>query len=339
MTAADLELAREVDRCASASWAQARADVSVVVATHNRSDFLPGLFAALAAQTADIEVVIADDGSTDETWEWLAAFAADTTLPVLALRLAHTGGPSRPRNTAVANARAEWLAVTDDDCLPDPGWAAAIVAAMSGGAWIAQGTTRPAGRRHGAWDRAVAVERPSGLYETCNLGFPRDRFVELGGFPTYDVLPHLPRGFGEDVVFGVRAARAGGFAWAGDAVVVHRWIHTSFSGHLDGLRRLSGFPWLARELPEVAALLQGGVFLSRRTIEYDAALVGVVGAVALRRPWLVLAAVPWVVDRSRTARKRRGRPLSVRLAQEAVADSVGFAALVRGSVRHRRPVL
>jgi len=252
-------------RAESASWSTARASVSVVIATHNRVDFLDGLFAALAAQTVTVEIVIADDGSNDATWEWLSSYVATTSLPVLALRLEHTGGPSLPRNTAVAHARADVLAVTDDDCLPQPGWAAALLAALSGGAAITQGSTRPVDAAHGPWDRAVSVTAPSGLFETCNLGFPRERFVGLGGFPTFSVLRELPRGFGEDVVLGALAARDGGFVWAGDAVVRHRWIRTTYRQHLDGIRRLSGFPWLAREVPEVAALLQAGMFLSRRT--------------------------------------------------------------------------
>src|SRR4051794_15327531 len=180
-----------VGRAASATWSDASAAVSVVVATHNRADFLSGLFAALETQTTDIEVVITDDGSTDGTWQRLEQLVTVTSTPVLALRVEHTGGPSVPRNTSVAHARCPWLAVTDDDCLPEPRWAAALVAELAGGPYVVQGTTRPADEPHGPWDRAVSVQRPSGLYETCNLGYPRDRFVELGGFPTLAVLAHL----------------------------------------------------------------------------------------------------------------------------------------------------
>jgi hypothetical protein len=330
---------RVVDRAESPAWARTQAVASVVVATHDRAEFLPGLFDALAAQTVDVEVVVADDGSTDGTWDWLQQHLSASPLPVLALRLEHTGGPSLPRNTAAAHARADVLAITDDDCLPEPGWAAALVAALAGGAAVAQGRTRPAEAAHGPWDRAVDVAEPSGLFETCNLAFPRERFVTLGGFPLYDVLGDLPRGFGEDAVFGARAARTGGATWAGDAVVVHRWIPTTFAGHLDGVARLSAFPWLVREVPEVAALLKHGVFLSRRTMQYDAAVAGLLAALLARNPLPAVAALPWLRHRFASARRRGGRPVAVRLAQEAVADTVGFVALVKGSVRHRRPVL
>ena len=324
---------------ASARWPDATSDVSVVVATYSRSGFLPELVARLEAQTASIEVVIADDGSSDDTWSTLQRLVASTSLPLLALRLDHTGGPSLPRNTGVVNARGSLIAFTDDDCLPTPGWAAAIATGLAGGATVVQGATRPTGDHHGRWDRAVSVDAPTGLFETCNLGVLRDVFLEAGGFPLIDVVAGLPRGFGEDVLFGSRASDLGSFAWTPDAVVEHRWIPGTFADHLDGRRRLVGFPWLAREVPEVADRLRAGVFLSQRTIEYDAAVASLAAAMLARKPLLLAGMLPWLRTRLAAVRAQPGRSVARALAQEAVADTVGFGALIRGSIRHRRPVL
>ena len=323
----------------SASWAEAKRDISVVIATHERSAFLPELVARLEAQTAPIEVVIADDGSDDETWVTLQRLATATTLPLLALRLDHTGGPSIPRNTAVAGARGQIITFTDDDCRPDPGWAAAIAAGLTGSATVVQGPTRPSNERHGRWDRTVAIAAPTGLFETCNLGVRRDVFVDVGGFPVIDVVAGLPRGFGEDVLLGSRASCAGAFAWVPDALVEHRWIPATFADHLDGRRRLVGFPWLAREVPEIADRLRAGVFLSSRTMQYDAALAALLLAAGMRKPLLLAGTLPWLRDRVTAVRSQPGRDMARRLVQEAVADTVGFGALVRGSVKHRRLVL
>jgi len=328
------------DRVTSAQWNSAQCHTSVVVATYQRPGFLHQLVDALAAQTVPIEVVIVDDGSTDTTWSTLQSIAKASSLPLLAIRLDHTGGPSIPRNSAAMHARGEIVIITDDDCLPEPGWAAGLSVALRDPAVvIAQGATRPTDDTHGPWDRTVSVAAPSGLYETCNLGIRRDRFIELGGFPVADVLARVPRGFGEDVLFGARAARSGELAWAPDAVVRHRWVRTSYAEHLRGRWRSRGFPWLAEQVPELVERLPARVFLSTRTLEFDAAVASIVAASITRKPALLVATLPWLRRHVPAAKQRAGRPVAIRLAQEAIADGVGLGALVYGSVKHRRVVL
>ena len=49
-------------------------DLSVIVPTHNRRDFLPALLASLAAQDYPKgcwELVVVDDGSSDDTLQYL----------------------------------------------------------------------------------------------------------------------------------------------------------------------------------------------------------------------------------------------------------------------------
>jgi glycosyltransferase involved in cell wall biosynthesis len=326
-------------RAASAAWAEAARDISVVVATYQRNEFLAELLERLEDQTASIEVVIADDGSGDDTWSTLQRLVATTSLPLLALRLDHSGGPSIPRNTAAINARGSVIAFTDDDCLPDAGWAAAITAGLGDGTTVVQGATRPTNERHGRWDRTVSIAAPTGLFETCNLGVTREAFLEAGGFPVVEIVAGLPRGFGEDVLLGSRASGLGAFAWVPDAVVEHRWITATFADHLDGRRRLVGFPWLAREVPEVAGRLRFGMFLSTRTMQYDTAVASVLLSAITRRPLLLAGMLPWLRSRLSAVRAQPGRGVVAQFAQEAVADTVGFGALVRGSIRHRRAVL
>jgi glycosyltransferase involved in cell wall biosynthesis len=326
----------------SRTWSGAAPAVSVVVATHDRAGFLGDLLTALEElepPPGGFEVVVADDGSTDGTWAELERLAAQTPLPLLALRLAASAGPSVPRNTAVTRCRGRLVALTDDDCLPEPGWLRALVAALAGGGGVAQGRTVPLGHRTGPWERSIDVRRPSGLYETCNLALSRELFVRLGGFALLPTLGRAPRGFGEDVLLGAAAARAAGAVWAGDAVVRHRWLPGTFRQHLAGRRRLVGFPLLVRELPELRQQLWHRAFLTRRTAAVDAAVLGVAVAAARRRWTPALAALPWLVLAVQEARSRPGRSLPCRLAQTAAADAVALASLAEGSVRHRRPLL
>lgn len=341
VAAGDIETAEPIDTLHSASWPTTVPQVSVVIATHNRADYLGGLFAALEQQIGapPYEIVIADDGSTDRTWATLAELVAATPLPVLALQLRGCGGPSVPRNSAVHHTRSQLLAVTDDDCLPTPGWLAAMSAAVEAGG-IVQGATVPDDEgRVGPWDRTIDISRLSGLWESCNLALPRATFDAAGGFPVLDLLPAAGRGFGEDTVLGAAAARLAGATWAPAAVVRHRWIRSDYRGYLDTRRRLAGMPALLREVPELRSQCFLGSFLNRRSAECDLAVLGLLLATSRRRPAYALVAAPWLRTLATAAAARWGRARAARMAQEGVADLVAMGALARGSISARSVVL
>ena len=176
--------------------------------------------------------------------------------------------------------------------------------------------------------------------ETCNIAYRRHAYEAVGGFDEDDRLfGRSGKGFGEDTWLGHRVLAAGGRReFSTEAVVRHRWRTGTFASHVAERRLMRDFPQLAARVPEVASSCWGGVFLSRRTAAVDAAVLAVAGAVLTRRPVLLLGVLPWLRSAWRPARARRG-PLPLRLAQGAVADVAGLAALVEGSVRHRRLVL
>jgi glycosyltransferase involved in cell wall biosynthesis len=325
----------------SPSWGRTDPEVTVAVAVYERPAYLPGLLAALAVQatTATVEVVLADDGSSDDTWPVLCDLVAGTPLPVAALRLAHSGGPSVPRNTAVAYGRGPLLAFTDDDCLPERRWLAELLAGSRDGA-VVQGRTMPADDgRAGPWDRSITVERFSGLWESCNLAVPRPRFEAVGGFPVLGLLGEGGRGFGEDAVMGALAARQAGGRWAPDAVVRHRWIPGDYASHLASARRLAAFPELVDRLPELRERCFLGRFRNRRSAAFDLAVASALAAAVTRRPAALVGAAPWIRQVGAAARWRWGRPVAVRAAQEAATDVVVAGALLRGSVASRTLLL
>lgn len=118
----------------SATPEAGRATVAVSLCTFRRPDVLEGLLARLvevqdrAGDVAEVGVVVVDDdpeGSAEETARsWSDRFA-------LGLRYHHTGS----RNISIARNQAldggiavgEWLALIDDDCLPDPAWVEQLV--------------------------------------------------------------------------------------------------------------------------------------------------------------------------------------------------------------------
>ena len=303
----------EVDR--SPAWHDARAEVTVVVATCDRSAWVPELLGSLAQQDIPVEVVLVDDASLD------AVALPDTELPVLLLRTATRSGPSAARNAGALRRRTPVLLLTDDDCLPDPSWARELRDALAGRA-IVQGRTEPVEVPHGPWDRSITVTGTTGLWETCNLAVDAVAFDEVGGFADLGLLGSGSRGFGEDAELGALLARRGA-AFAPDAVVRHRWVPADYRDHVRGRARLEGFPGLSRhvELP-----LVGGVGLSRRSLVTDLGIVGLAATAAT--PLAAVAAVPWAV------RTWRGSP-PIPFAWKTCAPSIGCTTLRNSQRGHR----
>jgi glycosyltransferase involved in cell wall biosynthesis len=114
-------------------------EVTVVVPTRNRPESLRRCLEALAGQVGvgTIEIVVVDDGSDDSA----AVEAALALAPHARVVRQPRSGPAAARNAGVAAARGSIVCFTDDDCEPDPEWAAALAAALREGADVVAGTT------------------------------------------------------------------------------------------------------------------------------------------------------------------------------------------------------
>jgi glycosyltransferase involved in cell wall biosynthesis len=87
--------------------------VSVVMPTFNRLEYVREAVASVYAQTCkDWELVIVDDGSEDETREFLRAAPDSRTSVVFHT---HTGKPAVVRNIGIARARGRYVAFLDSD--------------------------------------------------------------------------------------------------------------------------------------------------------------------------------------------------------------------------------
>jgi glycosyltransferase involved in cell wall biosynthesis len=87
--------------------------VSIILPTFNRLQYLPEAIASIVGQTfKDWELLIADDGSDPETRAYLDTLDAPS---VKLIRLQHTGKPAVVRNTALREARGEYVAFMDSD--------------------------------------------------------------------------------------------------------------------------------------------------------------------------------------------------------------------------------
>jgi GT2 family glycosyltransferase len=306
-------------------------DITVVAPTYQRADRMRRLVAALEAQAHPLdrfEVVIVDNCSTDSTADELAAIVATRPLRLRSLRTDVNRGPARARNLGWRAAAAPLVACTDDDCVPDPGWVAALVAAFHDDErlGVVQGRTRaPAGPRE-QWTLAREIDGESPWFEGCNLAFRKEALEATGGFD---------EGFGwygEDTAAGWKVVDAGwARAFVAGAVVTHdlerrdarwrikqAWLEgnlVQLAGRHPGLRRSLWRRWAFRA--ESATL--------------PLAVAGLAGVWV--HPLTALLVLPYLRNR----RADLLRPAV--LARMVAIDATALAGHLRGSVAGRVLVL
>jgi GT2 family glycosyltransferase len=336
----------------SPSWSGDAPTIAALVSTFRRAEFLPGLFAALEAQDVprdQFEVIVVDNGSNDGTWEQLERAVTTSPLRMCAVKVDENHGPAKGRNAGATQVRAPLIAITDDDCMPTPGWLRGMRAALSEpGVEVVQGAVHadPAGRdAMGPWDHTKWITIPTPFFETCNVGYSRDAFERVGGFDEDDPLLHPPdgRAFGEDACLAWDVQNTGGKSrFVDNAVVHHRCIDSNYRHWLTEQAKVVGFPGLARRSRLVSDWLWKGVFLDRRTAAFDLGFLGTLTAFGSRKYWPLLAWLPWLRGRVKDARFwTRGdrKALPGLVARYAVGDAVTMAKLAEGSVRYKRVVL
>lgn len=311
--------------------------VSVVVATRDRAGRLADLLRSLRDQSLPreaFEVVVVDDASADGTPAVVERDARD--LPLRVVRRERPGGPSAARNDGWPTARAPLVAFVDDDCVADPGWLEALVAAAetAPGALV-QGRTVPnpaeAGRL-GPFARSLWVEELGPWYQTCNVLYPREVLERVDGFDR-EAFPHV----GEDTDLAWRALAAGAEArYAPDALVLHAVNVLGPAGALRLATRWTPSIRLFARHPGLRAHLTHRLFWKGSHYLLVRALV----ALALPRRhrllkfWLGGPYLAHLVDRGRID---GGGPTAAPF--YALHDVIELAAVARGAIRYRTPVL
>ena len=167
--------------------------ISVVIPTRDRNEQLARCLDRLAPCAQSLshdqyEVIVSDD----------SAHAAARELLFDRYPWARwTGGPRRGpaanRNAGARGARGEWLAFTDDDCLPEFGWLEAFAGAfnpnpdaldvLEGRTICRAGLDSP---RHTA-----PVNLDGGKLWSCNFAIRRAHLEQVGGFDERYPYPHM----------------------------------------------------------------------------------------------------------------------------------------------------
>ena len=308
--------------------------ITAVVPTRNRRALVTETVEALLAQDLppeSYEVIVVDNASDDGTDDSLRTIAERAGAAFTAARMLRDRGPAIARNVGVSLARGRYVAFTDSDCVPTPGWLAACLSAMQDGARIVQGRTEAMpGERQPLFNHFIETKRLDGSFSTSNVCYPRRAVLEAGGFD-----PACR--YWEDVDLGWRTRRHGyGVSFVPEALVHHHVMPLSAWAWMAQPRRFYNWPAKAARYPEFRRHLFLGLWAQPAHALFDAAIAGVVLSRWRRRA--LFLAVPYVIDFARRRRLSGRWPVAKALAHLAY-DCVAFGALLAGSVRSRRPVL
>ncbi len=136
--------------------------VSIVVPTCNRRDTLARCLEALRNQThRTFEVIVVDDGSSDDTPQFLEAFCANHVDPCFRwYRNEPQTGANPSRNRGMHAALGEYVAFLDDDAIAAPDWLEKLLAGF-------------ASHRVAAVTGRVDSATPTNLYELTMKGTQR----------------------------------------------------------------------------------------------------------------------------------------------------------------------
>lgn len=182
-------------------------DVSVIVCTRNRPEYLDNALRAIAEATPpETEVIVVDSGSDDDRTREIAQ--REGVRYVRSDR-----GLSIARNAGIAASGRPLVMFTDDDCLPTPGW---IERAVSGFADLRTGAVTGRMLDHTSdedepYERRARYTRPlSGLDagHGAVMAFRRELLLRLGGFDE-TMGAGQPLAGAEDLDIFVRIIRAG----------------------------------------------------------------------------------------------------------------------------------
>lgn len=192
---------------------------SVIIPVHNRKSELQACLSALAAQDFprhQFEVIVCDDGSTEDFSEVLAA-ARQRQLQITHVKQTNKG-PAAARNLGIKHAKAEIVAMTDSDTLPDVSWLRKLLESLSAdptavgieGRVFANNPTEFAPLGEGPENQS------GGVYLTCNMAYRRNVLFDVGGFDETFPFPAY-----EDVELAARAIKLGKILWQPAAVITH----------------------------------------------------------------------------------------------------------------------
>jgi glycosyltransferase involved in cell wall biosynthesis len=234
-------------------------EVSLIIATFNRSGPLNRLLGSLVRQTLpknNWEVIVAVDGSVDETELVLKEWARKNDLQLDWFRQ-ENAGQATARHNGILRSRSEKTVIADDDLYLSEGFLESHLNTLEGNdeKTIVIGKVIPTGEwknrplyemvreysntiMHQSFERGSARPTAEALI-TQNVSFYKKFYMEIGGFD-------LEMRLGEDTELGTRFERAGGhFVYCKDAWAIHESNIGSYEKWIKRQYDYGRFSWLA----------------------------------------------------------------------------------------------
>ena len=250
---------------------------SVIIPSYNRSRLLAEAVGSVLNQSASppIELIIVDDGSTDDTPDYLAKLtqaaathtqaAPASNCAVTTLRIPHCGMPGAVRNRGVEMARGEYIALLDSDDLWLSSKLAAQLALHQARPHLALSHTREHWLRGNRRIKQPADEYPkhgdvfTAALQKCMIGpstamLKRNVFEQIGGFRE-DIQ------VAEDYEFWLRLTATHEVGFLSEPLIIKRAGHSAAEGEQLSERygRIEFF-----RLRALAAFLSGALLLPER---------------------------------------------------------------------------
>jgi Glycosyltransferases involved in cell wall biogenesis len=213
--------------------------ISICIPAYNAERFLPAALESVRAQRFDNwELIVTEDGSRDSTEDIVRDFARTVGQPVRYDRHTQNLGLPATRNTGIASARGEWIALLDADDVWTAGHLESVAEFMhqtsaelihSGSVLFDSDTGRELSVR--APTPQMIADFPSSLFngtytiQPSSVVMRRCLWEDVGGFdPTFRYV--------EDREMWIRCARSGArFAYTGVNTCLYRKHASAMSRH------------------------------------------------------------------------------------------------------------
>ncbi|MGC8913860.1 MAG: glycosyltransferase [Thermoplasmata archaeon] len=188
--------------------------ISVIITVRNEEKHISDLLDSLTVQEPPFEIIIVDSSSEDRTCEIVKEYMKRYTN----IRLFEHGGTrGESRNFGVKQAKGEYVAFTDGDCIANPFWLSELRNGLKENQIVAGRTIQIGYHAFEKLERVELVYKGSDVtYPTANIAYEKKLFEEIGGFDPWFVTA-------EDIDLNLRAVERGAkITYNPKAIIYHR---------------------------------------------------------------------------------------------------------------------